>query len=454
MSRDLASNLKHMADDLAPSDTLTSEVKRIIDRLTRNLHDSRFRWHHLINRAVPLGSFAKKTSLRIMMDLDLVVYLNEGEYPYEQFLNDLDAYLTMHDSYEDCVVRGINLTFVAEGTLHVDLLPARNMVPRNEESRGQRAQQLQYHNMMQYIKNSCDPFNEGWKNSTGLSETAVEFVKRKNEKFHAGTLARLAKLWSKTVCVEEFHSGRSTIMEYISIRAAEIEQRNGRENTLKAFRRFLSIIGCQEEKINIFWTDYYDDSGIDDRMKGTRPLLLDPTNPFNNILRGKNKGYMQQMESYARVTLGRLDEAECQALRGGDIDMNAIFQHQPSWMYLPIISRPSAKKPRNFYVGVHDGDGGLLMPKTVKKSGAFRDTDREIIENFLFSFTDITATSSKKKGERNVAEIVQRDVQKMIAPDTSWGPGGEGSNKDARMEIPFKDENGRDKVLKVSFDMA
>ncbi|PIK53188.1 putative 2'-5'-oligoadenylate synthase 3-like [Apostichopus japonicus] len=451
MSSDLCSALKEFADNLAPPQSLVNEVGRIIDRLSRHLHSDRFKWKRFINRIVPLGSYAKKSSLRIMMDLDLVVYLNDCEYPFEDFVRDLEEHIELSDSYTNCTLNGTCLFFVAEKTLHVDLLPATNRVPRNELSRGKSAQEVQQEMTLAYILNSSNSFDEGRKQSTGLSETAVEFVKRKNQVFHCSTLARLAKFWSKTVCVEGFHSGRSSIMEYIAIRSTEIEQNTGRENTLKAFRRFLTIVSNPEE-MAIYWTEYYKIGDIKPRMKNSRPLLLDPTNPYNNILRGKNKSFMVEMANFARVSMDRLEEADCRALRGESVDLQSLFKPQPEWMQLPFNLRRRSQ-PKNFYVSVRDGGAhGLTMPKTVTKK-SMEESDRDIIENFLFSFSEVAVAGSKKKGIPNVAQKVQTDVQHMIAPGTSWGPGGSISNRDAKLEIPFTDEKGIPKVLDVGFDL-
>ncbi|PIK58969.1 putative 2'-5'-oligoadenylate synthase-like protein 2-like [Apostichopus japonicus] len=314
------------------------------------------------------------------MDLDLVVFLNDCEYPFEDFMRDLDEHIELSDTYTNCTLNGTRLFFVAEGTLHVDLLPATNRLPRSELSQGRNPQDLQYKMTLAYILNSSNPFDEGYQQSPALSKTAVEFVKRKNEVFHCSTVTRLAKFWSKTVCVEGFHSGRSTIMEYIAIRSAEMEQNTGRENTLKAFRRFLTIVSNPEE-MAIYWTEYYKIGDIKPRMKNSRPLLLDPTNPYNNILRGKNKSFMVEMAKFAQVSMDRLEEADCRARRGESVDLQSLFKPQPVWIQLPFYLRRRSQ-PKNFVVSVRDG-GDLTMPKTVTKK-SMEESDREIIENFCF----------------------------------------------------------------------
>ncbi|XP_071831469.1 inactive 2'-5' oligoadenylate synthetase 1C-like [Apostichopus japonicus] len=448
MSSDLCSALKEFADNLAPTQSLVNEVGRIIDRLSRHLHSDRFKWKRFINRIVPFGSYSKKSSLRIMMDLDLVVFLNDCEYPFDDFVSDLEEHIELSDSYTNCTLDGTHLFFVAEGTLNIDLLPATNRVPRSGLSQGRSPQDVQYEMTLAYILNSSNPFDEGNNQSTALTETAVAFVKRKNQLFHCSTLSRLAKFWSKTVCVEGFHSGRSSIMEYIAIRSTEREQSTGRENTLKAFRRFLTIVSNPEE-MAIYWTENYKIGDVEPKIKNSRPLLLDPTNPYNNILQRKNKPFMVEMAKFARVSMNRLEEAECRALRGETVDLLSLFKPQPEWMQLPFNMRRRSQ-PKNFYVSVRDG-GNLMMPKTVTKK-SMEESDREIIENFLFSFSEVAVAGSKKKGIPNVAQKVQTDVQQMIAPGASWGPGGSLSNRDAKLEIPFTDEKGIPKILDVGFN--
>lgn len=443
MSSKFSSTLKEFADNLAPSEALVREAGNIIDRLTRYLHNSRFSWSHRINRIVPLGSYAKKSSLRIMMDLDIVIYLNDCHYPFKEFLTELLKYISANEWYSDCKFLGRGLFLIAEGTLHIDLLPATNRVDTSERSRGKNARISQYEATLSYIKRSLDPAREGSNQSTALSETAVEFVKRKNDQYHCSTVARLAKFWSKTVCIEGFHYGRSSIMEYIAIRSTEIEQRTGRENTLNAFRSFLEEIS-NPEKLAIFWTDYYPEDSIPRRLKNSRPLLMDPTNPYNNMLNNeKTQQFMLKMATFAGVTLRRLELAEQSALRREPIDLNLVFTPQPGWVQLPFRFKKDTK-PRNFSVVVRTG-GNLTMPKTAIKSNMEED-HKEIMENFLFSYSEVTIANYLQKGMRNVANRVEADIRKVLASDLGWGTNA------SKLEIPFTDENGNSKVIIITFD--
>ena len=379
-----------------------------------------------------------------MMDLDVVVYLNDVDFQdFHKFLSDLEDYIELSESYTNCKLLARCLTFVAEQTLHVDLLPATNRVPRSEFIRGKRAQEVQHEMTLSYLRDSKDPFLEGYNQSTGLSETAIEFVTRKNEKYHCSTMARLAKFWSKTVCVEGFHFGRSSIMEYIAIRSSEIEQSAGRENTMKTFRRFLEEISNPHE-MSIYWTDYYPKENIPRKFETTRPLLVDPTNPYNNILMRGTTQFMYEMATFAEVSMERLEEAEHKTHLGQPVNLADLFKPQPEWVYLPFRLR-GLKKPRNFSVSVRAGSG-MMMPKTVIKS-SMEKYDQETMENFLFCFTEVAVAGYKKRGIQNVALKLQRDVQRLVEPDAGWGSS---MNK---LEIPFTDEYDSSNVLIVTFDI-
>ncbi|PIK58967.1 hypothetical protein BSL78_04134 [Apostichopus japonicus] len=238
-------------------------------------------------------------------------------------------------------------------------------------------------------------------------------------------------------------------MEYIAIRATELEQCDGRENTLAAFRRFLAIVS-NPEKMDIYWTDYYEDTDIKSTMKNSRPLLLDPTNPYNNIIRRKNKSFMMEMAKFARVSMDRLGKVEYRARLGEPVDLRRLFKPQPEWAELPFILE-GRSKPKNVYVSVRDG-GGLTMPKTVTKK-SMDESDREIIENFLFSFCEVSVADAKMTGCQDVSDKVLIDVRRMITPDTTWSLWSLFSKNDVNFEIPFTDENDTSKILCVRFDM-
>merc|ERR550539_944236 len=76
-------------------------------------------------------------------------------------------------------------------------------------------------------------------------------------------------------------------MELLAIQAALQEQEyNSNPSIANAFKRFLEMIRNLQKQCVLFHETvaYYKKSDIPKDILEQRPLLLDPTNPFNNLL--------------------------------------------------------------------------------------------------------------------------------------------------------------------------
>merc|ERR1712126_413007 len=65
------------------------------------------------------------------------------------------------------------------------------------------------------------------------------------------------------------------------------ENNNSNPCLEKAFSRFLEKVAKLKES-NIVFTDYYNQNEVPNRIMMEIPLLLDPVNPYNNLLSEKN----------------------------------------------------------------------------------------------------------------------------------------------------------------------
>ncbi len=83
------------ARHLIPTEEEIKNGKEIADQIFRAIQSkSRFR----IDRTRILGSIEKKTSLRNDADIDLVIYVNDIEIPFDKVLKDFTDILELHES--------------------------------------------------------------------------------------------------------------------------------------------------------------------------------------------------------------------------------------------------------------------------------------------------------------------------------------------------------------------
>merc|ERR1712087_138638 len=95
-------------------------------------------------------------------------------------------------------------------------------------------------------------------------------------------LARLLKFWSHSVLVHGFFNGRSYTMELFAVMASEHESN---DDILRGFRIALDMIR-NYRKVRKVWTRFYSTARVETTwsMSDCGCLLLDPTDPVNNLL--------------------------------------------------------------------------------------------------------------------------------------------------------------------------
>merc|ERR1719367_1574250 len=124
-------------------------------------------------------------------------------------------------------------------------------------------------------------------------------------------------------------------MELLAVKAGQEDINNAAYPSLtNAFKRFLEKVNRIKET-NIVFTDYYGKAEIPPEIIKQSPLLMDPVNPYNNLLGGECgygygkfdykskalKEFMSFMENAAEKTLKLLND--------GCRDLRMIFYPQP-----------------------------------------------------------------------------------------------------------------------------
>ena len=158
-------------------------------------------------------------------------------------------------------------------------------------------------------------------------------------------VARLAKYWNSTIICTESLFGRSYTFELLGIAAGRNEEefRNKigqKPSVSRAFRQFLKMVEDigQQQIVFTYSEDFYSRSDTPDEVLKQKPLILDPSNPYNNVMssfHGRNS-VQQLFSDCAKETLRRLGNAERQIETGNDsLNLKEIFLPQIRTPYRP-----------------------------------------------------------------------------------------------------------------------
>jgi hypothetical protein len=301
---------------------LKTKGKKTMDQVFRLLKEAKLKYR--LARLRPVGGVAKATSVWYKVDYDCVVYINDESPPFTDVISDFQDIILMNFNLEedDFKVCPRCLQFTIDG-IDFDLLPTTNMVPLKNMSGD--TVTTQHRLMLEKIKGSPDLRRAATDNSAGLTEAAVEFVKRQTAFVHK--VARLAKFWNTTVFYPKYVSGRSSIMEALAIKAGkEEEEENTNPSMLRAFRLFLVKVR-EIRTTNLGFYSFYRQEDVPAHILQQRPLLLDPSNPYNNFLHGLKEDAAKVFAKCASETLSRF--ANVEGVCGAQPDAVSLFEPQP-----------------------------------------------------------------------------------------------------------------------------
>ncbi|XP_028412286.1 2'-5'-oligoadenylate synthase 3-like [Dendronephthya gigantea] len=267
---------RFIAEKLQPTDEFNAEMGRLIDKICRFLHQEM-----RPDKIVKGGSLGKGTAVKGNCDIDLVMVLNEVEDAEElrkklpTIINDVIGKLRRNRA-ELAIIRNslTNARFLVKfsvqgehGKIDVDLLPTFKVTDLRSL----------------YRKMKIDTRNKEYY-CVALAKQKVDFVEYRQP--NVKSLIRLVKYWKKKM-VREFSSGRripnSYLMELITIHLWEENTTgDGRFNTLKAFHGIMKTLD-EYQSLNVIWMENYHVNDIPFQVQCTRPLVMDPANPMDNV---------------------------------------------------------------------------------------------------------------------------------------------------------------------------
>jgi hypothetical protein len=316
-SRSLNSALEEAGRRLAPTEDQCRYVDKVLAEVVRAIQQNGGRFG--VDRVAVSGSKGKSTCLRTKFDVDLVVFVNDVDPPFEGTFDRIeDCLMLTFDDYSG-TIGPFSLQCIIQG-VYLDILLATNMVPPGATA-NERPARLQRKGLMHKFAGSEET---SWHDvrpfSAAFCETVCDFLATQKEQVHAAI--RLAKFWSKTLIWfdPKAECSLSYAIELLTCRgfevaAAETEKRDPSMTAI--FKQFLRQL-VEWRTMQVICCTYYAENDIPASVKRFPPLLLDPANPWNNVARGLR---WESWESLARFAATALEKLENPAVGFQDLFM-------------------------------------------------------------------------------------------------------------------------------------
>lgn len=122
----------------------------------------------------------------------------------------------------------------------------------------------------------------------------------------------------KTLLFVDYVSGAKSCIETIAVYAAKQEEQMEKKSYLRSFERFIQQL-MNFEYLNIH---FHSEHEVLDK---SRPRVMDPVNPYNNLANNWDRRSIELVKQYARETKRRLDYLACICAAR----MDQLFEPQP-----------------------------------------------------------------------------------------------------------------------------
>uniref|UniRef100_T1JEY7 2'-5'-oligoadenylate synthetase 1 domain-containing protein n=1 Tax=Strigamia maritima TaxID=126957 RepID=T1JEY7_STRMM len=279
---------------------------------------------------------------------------------------------------------------------------------------------VQRRRVLEEIGKLRHPSKDGYRWSSSLIYDQVEFIKKQSSFAHH--VIRLAKFWNRSIYIEEYVSGRSTIIELIAVHAAkEVERQYNEESLVRAMHLFFSMMR-NLKSVNITFHMSYPPSQVENYVLQQRPLVLDPSNPYNNFaydlcrkdrVRGK-------FEQFAQVSIHRLSSV---------FGLFVLFELQPSFL---SFSMPRAK---GWLVSVDNAPDQSKRIKVIERNVRGNHEAVKKLKHYICYNVRFLQAEAKSKNE--LKKAVQKSIDEMENDKREWIPTSDcHSDYDVTFEIP------------------
>ena len=425
-----------------------------------------------------VGGLAKKTSTLLKADADIVVFYND-EIERKRVLNDFHDILLIHTSLtEDDMKISKNevMQFELDG-IPIDLLATENNFSNHTGTNvieEQRKNSLLKVKQSGLISHSIIDKVQIKDLSFDLSESSVEFMKKQSKFVH--DVARLAKYWNQVILFKHYVHGRSMVFELLGTQAAlEEEQKYAQPSISRAFKRFLKMV-CYIRTLNIVFPDYYKRSEIPFEVSKQIPLLMDPVNPYNNLLNLKKEEHLGDLFEVFEYAAGSV----LKMIGNGCSDIDLIFCPQPLLYHLRLKEEWFLPREGTYLVGVTNSNvpwikkatSSPLMPDCIIRDPKGRDLKNDFkvalfaLAGYIHNVTGPVAARQKNpqllanKGnhimtDREIMNAAKEFIDKNDGVKRNWISGNDSHERKAvTLTVPFGkcSNDGVCRVLCLSFD--
>lgn len=282
------------------------------------------------------GSAGKKTTI-CNSDVDCVLFINEQLPPFKDVLEDFKNILSVTDLFQlsDLSITQCSIQFRLNN-FDFDILPAANFVSNYcQEVNSNVLDDVQQKETLDHIKR--DPAKFGYLYSGSLARSTIKFMKRQDG--FINEMVRISKFWYKTLHFNEKISGAKSLIEFIAVFTAIKELNYDSLSYLRCFTQVVNYLQNFDQLDIVFEKEYkFPEHQI---LDNSRPRVMDPVNPYNNLAKNWTKNSIELMKLYANETYRRL---ECLA-HENIIRMDFLFDPQPTRLQIYQTSNHIIKKP-------------------------------------------------------------------------------------------------------------
>ena len=146
---------------------------------------------------------------------------------------------------------------------------------------------------------------------------------------------------------------------------------------------FLRMVRDIEQQRILFTysEDFYSKSDTPIEVLNQTPLILDPSNPYNNVMSTFSPLAQHLFSDCAKETLKRLERAKKQ------IEMDLALPHLTE-IFVPQLTPPASpvRMPQNWLIGVQS-EAAPLQPRVIVRNAALNKETRSQIAQFHKAFS-------------------------------------------------------------------
>lgn len=307
------------------------------------------------------------------------------------------------------------------GGFDVDLLPAMDFV--TTPTKDPASEQAFF-----VLQRICEHKDKAYYYSSALAETQLAFMRKQSPFIH--DLVRLCKLWNKSLLIDDYISGRSTLIELVAVYAGKKEENRTcfqeKQSILSAFDTFLALMqnfGQIKVEFHDFdplqpqrSIDHYPDFKSNDHLKRTTPFVIEPANPFNNLAKGVKPSQMKLFEMFAAETRRRLNLYVI-IKSVAHIPLDQVFEPQPTiFVYMSDLMKKFISNLQ-FMVSSKVNDGPSSPTMTIRKEEKYKSVEMQMVLKHFQSVFSIVAQgfiSSKNWDQKLTADESSHELQIKI----------------------------------------